>query len=68
MLCLVTIFIKIVVLFFQHFTTTAGTLYLGHTKYTKQNDKELNTLLNDMEMRKGMGQRLTDKLWRVAKI
>ena len=30
MLCLVTIFIKIVVLFFQHFTTTAGTLYLGH--------------------------------------
>jgi hypothetical protein len=36
-------------------------------QYTKQNDKELNTLLNDMEMREGMGQQLTDKLWRVAK-
>ena len=46
---------------YDHFSETIA-------KYTKQNDKELNTLLNDMEMREGMGQRLTDKLWRVAKI
>jgi len=37
------------------------------TPSTQNNYKELNTLLNDMEMKEGMCQRLTDKLWRVAK-
>jgi hypothetical protein len=61
---------KIIYISIIYCTCKLKILYIdpSNTKYTKQNDKELNTLLNDMKMREGMGQRLTDKLWRVAKI